>query len=427
MSIRIASRTMWGLAVILVFHGQAYAHIEKAMSLGEVVAQSTNICVMTVTKVDKTQNVIIYQKVADLKGKHPQEVIKHIVKQELIPGEIKGVMDWVEVGKTAIMFHNGSASETCTGLNWYQCYPQGEWWGMSHGEGLLLLSFAGKPEKLAAAVVEMLAGKEPIVTCYQDGNRMDLLNRIGKMHRLKVSLKLQDYNPKRDFAGLGGDDISRIDGMPGFSQIGGLGRVDGEAQAISTVDFDGDGKIDILLAGSSRVILLKNEGDSFSEVTLPGLTGGCRSAVWADYNRDGKPDLLLATPTGPKLYTNLGKGVFRDDSNLLPQEKCYNLTAAAWIDADGDGDPDILLANGFHGLRLYRNRCPAEGLVKLAPLKFGDWHYIGPFDNSGNKAYDTVYPPEKEIALDKQYVGKNKAKAVWKKGLILKNFLVFNQ
>ncbi len=94
---------------------------------------------------------------------------------------------------------------------------------------------------------------------------------------------------------------------------------------------------------------------------MPGAAG-CRAAVWADYNGDGLPDLLLATPTGPKLYTNLGSAGFRDDSHLLPREPGYNLTCAAWIDQDGDGRPDILLGNGFHGLRLYRNRGKADVL-----------------------------------------------------------------
>ena len=113
-------------------------------------------------------------------------------------------------------------------------------------------------------------------------------------------------------------------------------------------------------------MLLQNGGEAFSEISLPSpqplspegrgaALSGCRAAVWADYNGDGKPDLLLATPAGPKLYTNLGKGNFRDDSQLLPKEASYNLTAAAWVDFDGDGKPDILLGNGFHGLRLYRN------------------------------------------------------------------------
>src|SRR5262249_23193812 len=64
-----------------------------------------------------------------------------------------------------------------------------------------------------------------------------------------------------------------------------------------------------------------------------------------------------------KLYTNLGKGNFRDDSHLLPQEPGYTLTAAAWIDHDGDGKPDILLANGYFGLRLYRNTFDPSSLI----------------------------------------------------------------
>ena len=96
-----------------------------------------------------------------------------------------------------------------------------------------------------------------------------------------------------------------------------------------------------------------------------------RAAVWADYNGDGKPDLLLATPTGPKLLHQPRRQPFRDDSHLLPQEPCYNLTAAAWIDYDGDGKPDILLANGYHGLRLYRNIAPRQIRRRLRPCAEG--------------------------------------------------------
>ena len=393
----------------------ARAYVEAPMTLGSVIAQSTNVCVVQVMKVDKAQNLIIYQKVADLKGKHNQELIKHSIKQELRAGEIKEIMNWAEPGKMAVFFHNGAASETCTGMNWYQCYPQGDWWGMSHGEPFLLRSYAGKVEKLPSFVTDIVAGKETIVPCMVDGNKDDLHKRVGRIQRVKASLKLQDYNPKRDFAGWGGEDIRKLAGMAGFSQFGALGRVDAEGQSITCVDFDGDGKIDICLSSTSRVVLLQNQGDSFSEVFLPGLVGGSRSTVWADYNGDGKPDLFLATARGPKLYTNLGNGTFRDDSAILPVEPCYDLTGAVWIDADGDGKPDLLIANGFHGLRLYKNNFPAEALVTLAPPKLGPWHFIGPFDNAGQKGFATVYPPEQEIELAKKYAGRG-GKIGWQKG-----------
>jgi hypothetical protein len=37
-----------------------------------------------------------------------------------------------------------------------------------------------------------------------------------------------------------------------------------------------------------------------------------------------------------------------------------------------------------------------------------DWQLIGPFDNTDEKGYDTVYPPEREIRLDASYPGKHK-------------------
>jgi hypothetical protein len=391
----------------------ANAYVEAPHSLGQVISLSTNIMVLKVEKVDKEKNLIIYRKVKDLKGTQPGDVVKHnIGRAGYNEREWKYTMEWAEVGKTAVFFHNGGAGECCTGNYWYQIYPGGEWWNMSHGEPFLLRSFAGNIDKLIAAVTDIVAGKEVIVPCMVDGNKDDLHLRRAKIQRLRASLKLGNYDAKRDFVGFGGEDFRRLSGMAGFTHISTVGRFDPDAQAISSVDFNGDGKPDLCLAGASRVALLQNAGESLAEMGLPGVTG-CRAAVWADYNGDGKPDLLLATPTGPKLFTNLGDG-FRDDSHLLPREPGYNLTAAAWIDYDGDGKPDILLGNGFHGLRLYRNAGPAE--AGQSPLVLCKWSYIGPFPNANGQGFDAVYPPEKEIDLTKKYPGLNGEEAVWKEG-----------
>ena len=121
---------------------------------------------------------------------------------------------------------------------------------------------------------------------------------------------------------------------------------------------------------------------------------------------------MLATPTGPRLFTNLGDAKFKNDTLGLPTQDYYNLTAAAWIDYDGDGKPDILLADGFRGLRLYRN----VGSPTSVPLTLtmGKWQQCGPFDNTGNKGYATVYPPETGIDLKGEYPGKNNQKATWR-------------
>src|SRR5436190_23504471 len=90
------------------------AYVEAPMSLGAIVAQSTNIVLMRVEAVDKERNIIVYRKVRDIKGKHPQDQIVHnIGRGGIRAGEWKPQMDWAEPGKTAIFFHNGGASETC--------------------------------------------------------------------------------------------------------------------------------------------------------------------------------------------------------------------------------------------------------------------------------------------------------------------------
>src|SRR5690606_13249469 len=59
-------------------------------------------------------------------------------------------------------------------------------------------------------------------------------------------------------------------------------------------------------------------------------------------------------------------------------------------------------------------KAASDGLKKLgAEINLVDhlglitrWHVIGPFDNSGGKGFNQVYPPEVEIDLSKSYEGK---------------------
>jgi len=346
------------------------AYVEIPYTLGRVVQESTSITLLRVERVEKEKNLILFRKVQDVKGKTTADVVRHnIGRGGFHEREWKSIMEWAEPGKTALFFNNGGASETCIHNYWYQAYAGGEWWNMSHGEPYMLRSFAGNPEKLASIVTAMLAGQEVIAPCMVDGDKMALQTRTAKIQRLRASLKIQDYNAQRDFVGYGGDDFRALAGMPGFAQMGSASRVDPEAGGVSVADVDGDGRLDFCFYGLGKVGLFKIDGNSLGEMSVP-ITGGARSAEWGDYNGDGKPDLLLATPTGPKLLTNQA-GVLKDDSAILPKEGYYQLAAAAWIDYDGDKLPDILLANGFLGLRLYRNLGPA-GAAQNPPKAFED-------------------------------------------------------
>ena len=333
----------------------ARAYVEVPFSLGKVIADSTNIIVLRVDKVDREKNLIIYTKVSDLKGKQPGDVMKHNIGQAgFHPREWQNVMAWAEVGQTAVMFHNGGSSEICIKDYWYQCGAGGEWWNMIHAEPYLLRSYCGKPEKLIAAVTAILAGQEVTVPAMVDGDKTAIQLRTARVQRIKASLAIQDYNATRDFAGWGVEDLRPLAGMPGFQQYAALNRTSPGAAGVAPADFDGDGKMDLCLFGSAKVVLLQNAGGSLNEVALP-VTDGARAASWADYNGDGKPDLLLATPSGARLFTNTGAGTFKDETASLPRTAYTNLTAAAWLDQNGDGKPDILLADGFNGLRLLLN------------------------------------------------------------------------
>jgi hypothetical protein len=391
----------------------ATAYIEVPYSLGRLVLESTNILVMQVEKVDKENNRIMYKKIRDMKGTHPTDVLVHnIAKAGFHPREWQNVMAWAEPGKLAIFMYNGGASETAIDMYYYQCYGAGRDWGMSHAEPYLLRSFAGKVEKLAMAIEEILGNREVIVPAMIDGDKNAIQLRTAKVQRLRASLKLQDYNAARDFIGWGSDDFRRIMTMPGFTHMAHLTRVDPDARGLASADFDGDGALDLCIFGEKKVALIKVDGGALNEISLP-YAGGARSASWGDYNGDGKPDLLLGTAMGPKLLTNLVKS-FRDDTVLLPKEAYYNGTAAAWFDYNGDGKPDIVFANGFLGLRVYQNPGAAAPVAPKAP-KFGPWSFIGGFAAADNNNFGTAFPPEKEIKLDAKYPTRGNQQVAWQK------------
>jgi hypothetical protein len=325
-----------------------------------------------IEKVSHEKGVIIWRKIRDLKGKYPSEVIKHSIGKshwpQYTPDMQKEIMKRAVVGKTAIFFHgytNGHANDINVYLDdgyWYAVAGHGEpdWCYLYSDQPVLLKVYCGSKARLATAVQEVVAGKEVVVPCLADGSMDQLRQRTMKVQQLRASLKIQDYNPKRDFVRWGAPiDYQALTGMPGFTHYLSLNHTEREALGVSVTDVNGNGKPDLCLFGGSRLALLQGSDDGFRDIPLP-VAGGCRAAVWADYNGDGLPDLLLATPSGPKLYTNLGKNGFRDDSHLLPEETNGSVMAAAWIDYDGDSRPDILLSTAFHGLRLYRNTGPSN-------------------------------------------------------------------
>jgi hypothetical protein len=125
---------------------------------------------------------------------------------------------------------------------------------------------------------------------------------------------------------------------------------------VSVVDFDRDGLLDIYVVTSkegSKNRLYHNRGDgTFEEVAekmgiadlnQPG-TGVSMGAIWADYDNDGWPDLLVYKWGRPELFHNeRGKGFKRvTDKAGLPL--WINANSACWVDYNRDGLPDLFIA-----------------------------------------------------------------------------------
>jgi len=134
-------------------------------------------------------------------------------------------------------------------------------------------------------------------------------------------------------------------------------------------DYDNDGDLDIILAGSSAqgtiVKIYNNNGDnafteqtdfSFSYITSTSLACG-------DYDNDGDLDILLSGEISPnstisKIYKNNGDNSFSEQTDIVLQGICKG--SVAWNDYDNDGDLDILLAGmvsqgGDPETKIYRN------------------------------------------------------------------------
>ena len=158
--------------------------------------------------------------------------------------------------------------------------------------------------------------------------------------------------------------------------------------SVAVGDFNGDGHPDLFVG--SRVVsrsyglipkshLLQNDGSGhFIDVTLekaPALSeaGMVSSAVWIDYDHDGKLDLVVVGEWMPVrvFHQENGKLVDRTrEAGLLDTNGWWNCVQS--VDLRGDGRPDLVLGNlGFNSYLRASRKEPAR-------------LYINDFSHSGS-------------------------------------------
>ena len=142
----------------------------------------------------------------------------------------------------------------------------------------------------------------------------------------------------------------------GFSSTGvTVGSFSPSTTALSGADFDGDGCVDIYAQTSSSATVNFGCNPAVSSASAPRASG--YSPVFADFNGDGKTDVLLVSKTGAaQLWLSTGTGFTEVNSSVASGTTGssdwgkYLVYIGDW---NGDGKADILLVapgySGFYG------------------------------------------------------------------------------
>jgi HEAT repeat protein len=183
----------------------AEAYVDATPTLGRLVKDSPYIAVLQVVKINPEKRLILYKKVADLKGRLALEELRQRITDGSHPREPRTIMDWAEPGKTALFFGNDRVAQICLGRYWYECvFQKSSWWVMTRARPELSLAYYGTTARLRQHVAIMLAGRETTITAVLHGInqwlgyetvafKQSLEGKDVPIGRIRASLTMPDW------------------------------------------------------------------------------------------------------------------------------------------------------------------------------------------------------------------------------------------
>lgn len=177
-----------------------------------------------------------------------------------------------------------------------------------------------------------------------------------------------------------------------------------DSMIVGVADYDNDGLLDLVFAGSETMLFRNLGGNQFQQVSSHFMETRSGGVAWGDYDNDGYMDLVtwgMGLANATHVYHN-EHGTNFTLAAVLPVIQSGRV---AWGDFDGDGDLDL----GVTGspLALYEN--VGGGRFELANLNLmrlyaGDLDF-GDYDNDGD--LDMVVTGYPESGLGGTYVFHN--------------------
>lgn len=151
-----------------------------------------------------------------------------------------------------------------------------------------------------------------------------------------------------------------------------VGNARGRARSVNWLDYNLDGRLDLFVGNGLREghpnVLFRHRKRRFGPASgTLAIESSTLSSSWADWNRDGRPDLLVTRTEGSLAYLNGPHGFFHtDDSQLNGRD----WLSASWGDYNGDSWPD-LVAVSSHSLTILQNARSGFKVVAQRSLHHG--------------------------------------------------------
>jgi hypothetical protein len=154
------------------------------------------------------------------------------------------------------------------------------------------------------------------------------------------------------------------DGNGTFTDVStkaGIANPAGKGLGVAFADYDDDGFLDVYVANDSvQCFLYRNDaGKAFAEVGLlagvgftdDGKVFAGMGTDFADYDNDGRPDLIVTDLSNERyrLFHHNGDGTFRDatgQSGVGGATLPYSGWSTRFVDYDNDGWKDVFVAQG---------------------------------------------------------------------------------